>query len=85
MPELEPLPRPTDVEQPKLPEQAASFVMRLAVSLVLPLWGLAMLVLGIQDGSIWWIGTGAVVLAIGALFLVGSPLADPIFRSSRSI
>jgi hypothetical protein len=61
-------------------EKGASFLMRLFVSMVLPLWGLAMLVLGIQSGSLWWIGCGLVVGGIGALMLAGSPLTDSILR-----
>ena len=51
--------------------------MRFVVSLIIPLWALAMLVLGIEYGSIWWIGCGVVVGAIGLLFMVGNPLAKP--------
>lgn len=65
-------------------EQAVSVLMRLLISLALPIWGLAMLVLGIMDRSPWWIGCGLAVGAVGLLFLVGSPLTDPIFKD-RSI
>ena len=64
-------------------EQAASFVMRLAISLVMPLWGLAMLILGIRDMSGWWILFGLIVGGLGTLFFVGSPLTDPIFKDRR--
>jgi hypothetical protein len=64
-------------------EQAASFVMRLAISLVMPLWGLAMLILGIRNLSGWWILFGLIVGGLGALFFVGSPLTDPIFKDRR--
>ena len=62
-------------------EKAVSFLMRLAVSAVLPLWGLAMLVLGIEGQSLWWFGTGAVVGGIGLLMLAGSPLTDSLLRN----
>jgi hypothetical protein len=75
----EPIPRPTDTEQPKLPEVAMSLLMRLLVSLALPAWGIVMILLGVRNGSAWWIGTGAVVLGVGGVMFVGSPLADPIF------
>lgn len=61
-------------------ERAVSFVMRLLVSLVLPLWGLAMLALGIKSRSPWWIGCGAVVAGIGLLMLAGSPFLDSFLR-----
>ena len=64
-------------------EYAASIVMRLLVSLALPVWGLVMLILGIEYVSGWWIGCGLVVGAIGLLFFVGSPLTDPIFKDRR--
>jgi len=64
-------------------EQAASFVMRLAISLVMPLWGLAMLLLGIRNMSGWWILFGLIVGGLGGLFFVGSPLTDPIFKDRR--
>jgi hypothetical protein len=64
-------------------EQAVSFLMRLAISLVMPVWALAMLILGIRNQSGWWIGCGLVVGALGMLFFVGSPLTDPIFKDRR--
>jgi hypothetical protein len=57
-------------------EKTLSVLMRLLVSLVLPLWGLAMLVLGLKYGAGWWIGTGVVVGLIGAVMFVGSPVID---------
>jgi hypothetical protein len=64
-------------------ERAVSTLMRLAISLVMPLWALAMLILGIRNMSGWWIGSGLVVGAIAMLFFVGSPLTDPIFKDRR--
>jgi len=63
-------------------ERAVSFVMRLLVSMVLPLWGLAMLLLGIERGSLWWIGCGVVVGGIGLLMFAASPLLDSFLRES---
>jgi len=59
-------------------EHAISALMRFAVSLIIPLWALAMLAIGIEYRSIWWLGCGAVVGAIGLLFMVGNPLAKPV-------
>jgi hypothetical protein len=64
-------------------EYAVSVLMRLLVSLALPVWGLVMLIIGITYVSGWWIGCGLVVGAIGLLFFVGSPLTDPIFKDRR--
>ena len=64
-------------------ERAISTLMRLAISLVMPLWALAMLILGIRNQSGWWIGCGLVVGGIAMLFFVGSPLTDPIFKDRR--
>jgi hypothetical protein len=61
-------------------ERTVSFVMRLFVALVLPLWGLAMLALGIEWRSPWWIGCGVVVGGIGLLMLAGSPFLDSFLR-----
>jgi hypothetical protein len=57
-------------------EQAMSALMRFGISLLIPIWALAMLVLGLEDRSLWWIGCGLVVGAIGLLLLVGNPLAS---------
>ena len=58
-------------------EHAISALMRFIVSLIIPIWALAMLALGLEYRSIWWLGTGVVVGAIGLLFMVGNPLAKP--------
>jgi hypothetical protein len=58
-------------------EHAISALMRFIVSLIIPVWALAMLALGIEYHSIWWLGCGVVVGAIGLLFMVGNPLAKP--------
>ena len=58
-------------------EKTFSFVMRLIVSLLLPGWGLAMILLGLTRGMFWWIATGLVVLAIGVVFFAGSSLITP--------
>lgn len=54
------------------------FVMRLLVSLALPVWGLATIGAGVADGNNWWIATGAVVLAIGVLLFAVSSLVSPL-------
>jgi hypothetical protein len=53
-----------------------SWTMRLIVSLILPLWGIVLIVLGIKDGSAWWIASGVAVGAAGAVTFIGSPLMD---------
>ncbi|HLI79951.1 MAG TPA: hypothetical protein VKV03_08205 [Candidatus Binataceae bacterium] len=64
-------------------ERAISMLMRLGISIVMPLWGLAMLILGIRNMSGWWIISGLIVGGLGALFFVGSPLTDPVFKDRR--
>jgi len=64
-------------------ERAVSMLMRLGISVVMPLWALAMLLLGIRDRSGWWILFGLIVGGLGMLFFVGSPLTDPIFKDRR--
>jgi hypothetical protein len=63
-------------------KKAVSFLMRLLVSMVLPLWGVAMLVLGIEWRSVWWIGCGVAVGGVGLLMLAGSPFLDSVLRDS---
>ena len=57
-------------------EHAISALMRFGVSLIIPLWALAMLALGIEYRSLWWLGCGVVVGGVGLLLLVGNPLAS---------
>jgi hypothetical protein len=64
------------------PERAISFTLRLIVSLIIPLWGLIMLVLGLLHGEAWWIASGGIVLAIGAIFLCGSSNKRPSFLAA---
>lgn len=61
-------------------ECALSMFLRLVVSLVLPLWALAMLVVGIAYGAGWWIACGIVVGAIGVVMLAGNPLVAALVR-----
>ena len=65
-------------------EHAISVLMRFIVSLIIPIWALAMLALGIEYRSIWWLGCGVVVGAIGLLFMVGNPLAKPVLDIRES-
>ncbi|MBI3759960.1 MAG: hypothetical protein HY269_09445 [Deltaproteobacteria bacterium] len=64
-------------------ERTVSFVLRLLVSLLLPGWGLAMIVMGAMWGMFWWIATGLVVLAIGIIFFAGSSLITPYLGGRR--
>ncbi|HEX4210842.1 MAG TPA: hypothetical protein VHY56_10640 [Candidatus Binataceae bacterium] len=58
--------------------RTVSFLIRLLVGLLLPGWGIVLIVLGIIAGMGWWIATGVVVLVIGVLF-AGSSLVTPFF------
>lgn len=66
-------------------EYAVSLLMRLFTSALLPIWALAMLIVGFSDGSVWWIACGLVVGAVGLLMFVGSPLLDPFFSERKRI
>ncbi|HVA41787.1 MAG TPA: hypothetical protein VNF49_14055 [Candidatus Binataceae bacterium] len=57
-------------------QESISWILRLAISLILPLWGVVLVVLGIKDGSLWWIASGVAVAATGAITFIGSPLID---------
>jgi len=59
-------------------EHAISALMRFLVSLIIPIWALAMLALGLEYRSLWWLGCGVAVGAVGLLLLVGNPLAAPV-------
>lgn len=59
-------------------QRAMSALMRFVVSLIIPLWALAMLALGVEYRSIWWLGCGLVVGAVGLVLMVGNPLAGPV-------
>ncbi len=64
-------------------ERAISFAMRLIVSLLLPGWGVVMIILGLTDGSGWWVITGLTVLAIGVVLFAGSSLVSPYLGGRR--
>ena len=57
-------------------ERTVSFVIRLVVSLLLPGWGLAMIVMGFIWGMFWWIVTGVI-------FLAGNSLIAPYLGGRR--
>ena len=59
-------------------EHTISALMRFVVSLIIPIWAVAMLALGVEYRSIWWLGCGIAVGAVGLLFMVGNPLAEPV-------
>jgi len=61
-----------------------SALMRFVVSLIIPLWALAMLALGVEYRSLWWLGCGLVVGAVGLILLVGNPLAGPVLDVRES-
>jgi hypothetical protein len=53
------------------------------VALVIPVWGLVMLGLGLEWGEGWWIASGAVVLAIGAVLFCRSSLVAALIPGGR--
>jgi hypothetical protein len=57
-------------------QESLSWSLRLVVSLLLPLWGAVLIVLGLKDGSLWWIASGVAIAATGAITFIGSPLID---------
>jgi hypothetical protein len=65
-------------------EHTISVLMRFVVSLIIPIWALAMLALGVEYRSIWWLGCGLAVGAVGLLFMVGNPLAKPVLDIRES-
>jgi hypothetical protein len=65
-------------------EHAISGLMRFIVSLIIPIWALALLGLGLEYRSIWWLGCGLAVGAVGLLFMVGNPLAEPVLDVRES-
>jgi uncharacterized membrane protein YgdD (TMEM256/DUF423 family) len=64
-------------------KRAVSIVIRALVFLMLPLWGLAMIGVGIADSNAWWIATGGVVVAIGVVLFAGSSLVSPLLSARR--
>jgi hypothetical protein len=64
-------------------EEAFSFVMQLIVSVLLPGWGPAMVVLGLMWGMFWWFAMRFVVLAIGIVVFTGSSLITPYLGGRR--
>lgn len=65
-------------------EHAMSALMRFVVSLIIPLWALAMLALGVEYRSLWWLGCGLATGAVGLILLVGNPLAGPVLDVRES-
>jgi hypothetical protein len=57
-------------------QESISWTMRLIMSLILPVWGIVLVVLGIKDGSACWIASGVAIGAAGAVTFIGSPLMD---------
>jgi hypothetical protein len=64
-------------------KRTVSIVIRAMVFLMLPLWGLAMIGVGVADSNVWWIATGAVVVAIGVVLFAGSSLVSPALGDRR--
>ncbi len=57
-------------------QESISWVLRLLVSLLLPAWGVALVVIGVTNGSAWWIVSGIAIGIVGAITFVG----DPVFN-----
>ena len=55
-------------------QDTVGFIMRFLISMILPLWGIALIALGINYGSAWWIASGVAIGAAGVVIFVGSPL-----------
>jgi hypothetical protein len=56
--------------------ESISWVIRLLVSLLLPAWGIALVVIGFANGLAWWVASGAAIGIAGAIIFVGDPLFD---------
>jgi hypothetical protein len=54
-------------------EATVSFVARMVISLVLPLWGLLMILAGIISAAPSWIICGAAVVGTGLVLAAGNP------------
>jgi hypothetical protein len=65
-------------------ERAMSAMMRFVVSLIIPLWAIAMLAMGVEYRSVWWLGCGLAVGAVGLILLVGNPLAGAVLDVRES-
>jgi len=65
-------------------EATISFVVRMVISLIMPVWGLAMLILGFTWASPWWIICGAVTAGVGAILAVGNPLIWPLVSEAQA-
>jgi hypothetical protein len=57
-------------------QESIRFTLLLVVSLLLPLWGAVLIVLGLKDGSLSWIASGVAIAAAGAITFIGSPLIN---------
>ncbi|MGH7917710.1 MAG: hypothetical protein ACREQE_09590 [Candidatus Binataceae bacterium] len=58
-------------------QTTVSRIVRFLVALLLPAWGVIMIVLGVTDNMGWWIATGATVFIIGVILFGGSSLVSP--------
>lgn len=65
-------------------EATVSFVARMVISAVLPVWGFAMLILGVARLSPWWIICGAVTAGVGLVLAVGNPLIWPLVSEPQA-
>ncbi len=59
-------------------EATVGFFARMVISAVVPIWGIAMLMLGVARVSPWWVLCGLVTAAVGMVLAVGNPSVWPI-------
>jgi hypothetical protein len=57
-------------------QESISWILRLAVSLILPAWAVALVVIGLKYGSAWWIASGVAIGAAGVIIFIASPLME---------
>jgi len=65
-------------------EAKVSFAVRMAVSAVIPVWGIAVLLLGVARVSPWWIICGVVTAGVGLILAVGNPLVWPVVNEPQA-
>ena len=55
-------------------QNTVGFIVRFLVSLIFPAWGIALITLGAEYGSAWWIASGVAIGVAGLIIFIGSPL-----------
>jgi hypothetical protein len=62
--------------EPNRLQESSSWIVRLLVSLILPAWGIALVIIGLMHGSAWWVASGIAIGIAGVITFVGGPLFD---------